>query len=271
MYSAIKTLWLHPTPLRLLTGIAIRKLRLLPYRTRVELFMEQRQHYAYTTLRAAELARQLGIPRISMIEFGVAGGNGLLNLEYHATQVEKITGVAIDIYGFDTGEGLPPPADYRDLPYHWKSGFFRMDKDALLKKLSRAKVIFGDVAQTVPRFVEEYNPAPIGAIFHDLDFYSSTRDALAVLDLDHHYRLPRIFNYFDDVMGDDIALYNSYTGELAAIEEYNNTHAMQKLAQPQYLKKFVNHGWVHQYFVHHDFLHPRYNDFVSVENQQLPL
>jgi hypothetical protein len=270
MFSKLKTLWLHPAPLRLLTGTAVRRLGLLPYQARVEFFMEQRQHYAYATLRAAQLAKKLGINRISVIEFGVAGGNGLLNLEYHAQAVEKMTGVTIDIYGFDTGEGLPQPQDYRDLPYHWKAGFFRMEKDVLLAKLSKAKIIFGDVAHTAKTFTSEHNPAPIGAIFHDLDFYSSTKASFAILDGESQYRLPRIFNYFDDIIGDEIALYNPYTGQLAAIEEYNHAHEKQKFTPPQYLKKYVNLGWIHQYFVYHDFVHPRYNDFISTENQQLP-
>ena len=270
MLSKLKTLWLHPAPIRLLAGMAIKRLGLLPYHTRVELFMEHRQPYAYATLKAAQLAKKLNINRISVIEFGVAGGNGLLNLEYHVREVEKITGVAIDIYGFDTGEGLPKPQDYRDLPYHWKAGFFRMDKEVLLAKLSKARIIFGDVSQTAVNFASEHKPAPIGAIFHDLDFYSSTKAAFAILDSDSQYRLPRIFNYFDDVVGDEIALYNQYTGELAAIEEYNRENEKRKFAQPQYLKKYVNHGWIHQYYVYHDFAHPLYNDFISAENQQLP-
>jgi hypothetical protein len=271
MRSALKTLWMHPTPIRLLAGMAVRRLGLLPYATRVDLFIEHRPAYAYATLQAARLAKKLGIMRISIIEFGVAGGNGLLNLEHHAREVEKVTDVAIDVYGFDTGEGLPAPQDYRDLPYHWKPGFFRMDKAALLARLHKVKVIFGDVAQTVPQFIAENKPAPIGAIFHDLDFYSSTRDSLAIMDVPPEFRLPRISNYFDDVIGDDIAAYNPYTGQLAAIEEYNRAHAMQKFTQPQYLKKYPQHIWTHQYYLYHDFAHPRYNDFISADNQQLAL
>ena len=39
-----------------------------------------RPHYAYCTYHAARLAEILGIERISLIEFGVAGGNGLVEL-----------------------------------------------------------------------------------------------------------------------------------------------------------------------------------------------
>ena len=52
-------------------------------------------------------------------------------------EIEKILGVQIDIYGFDTGQGLSKPVDYRDLPYHWKEGFFPMKKNDLLKKLKK--------------------------------------------------------------------------------------------------------------------------------------
>ena len=34
--------------------------------------------------------------------------------------------------------------------------------------------------------------------------------------------LPRVFCYFDDVLGSEIELYNDYTGERLAINEFNN-------------------------------------------------
>ena len=40
-------------------------------------------------LQAGYLAKALGMPRISAIEFGVAGGNGLMALENAAELVEK--------------------------------------------------------------------------------------------------------------------------------------------------------------------------------------
>ncbi len=38
-------------------------------------------------------------------------------MEYHAEAVKAETGEEIAVYGFDTGKGVPPPQDYRDLPY----------------------------------------------------------------------------------------------------------------------------------------------------------
>ncbi len=116
MQSKLRKLWLHPAPLRYALGQIIYRLKLLPYKERVEWFLEKRPHYAYTLLQAATLAQRLSLPKISAIEFGVAGGKGLLNLEYHATKIEQLTGVEIELYGFDTGAGLPQPKDYRDLP-----------------------------------------------------------------------------------------------------------------------------------------------------------
>lgn len=51
--------------------------------------------------------------KISAIEFGVDGGNGLLAMENIAQEVEKEVPVEFEIYGFDTGSGLPEPIDYR--------------------------------------------------------------------------------------------------------------------------------------------------------------
>jgi hypothetical protein len=82
--------------------------------------------YAYICFNAAKLAKKLGYKKISVIEYGVGEGSGLLSLEKYTEEIEKILGVQIDIYGFDTGQGLPKPVDYRDLPYHWKEGFFSM-------------------------------------------------------------------------------------------------------------------------------------------------
>jgi hypothetical protein len=100
----------------------IRKLRLGSYEHRMRIGAIERPHYGYCVYQAALLAKKMNYQRISVLEFGVAGGQGLLNLEYQARQVEELLSIQIDIYGFDTGEGLPKPSDYRDLPYHWKEG-----------------------------------------------------------------------------------------------------------------------------------------------------
>src|SRR6266542_3277705 len=104
----------QPAPLRIACGLVIEKLRLFSYELRVDFFSERKPAYAYCLLNGARLAKRLGISRVSAIEFGVAGGKGLMSLEYHAVQVEKALGIKVDVYGFDSGEGMPEPVDHRD-------------------------------------------------------------------------------------------------------------------------------------------------------------
>ena len=46
--------------------------------TLIELNLTERPHYLYCIYNAAILAQRLGLGKISIIEFGVAGGNGIL-------------------------------------------------------------------------------------------------------------------------------------------------------------------------------------------------
>jgi len=258
-------------PLRTALGLVIEKLRLFPYEMRVDFFSERKPAYAYCLLNGARLAKRLGISRVSALEFGVAGGKGLMSLEYHAAQVEKALGIKVDVYGFDSGEGMPEPVDHRDLPYHWKDGFFRMDKPKLLSRVSRSKLILGDVRDTVPQFLRDHDLAPLAFVSFDLDFYSSTKIAFQMLDARPEHRLRRIFTYFDDVIGSEVELYNDHTGELLALNEYNREHSEQKISQARYFVRRSPRHWHHQIFIHHDFAHPLYNQFVSEEDQQLPI
>jgi hypothetical protein len=137
-------------------------------------------------------------------------------LENYAEQVEKATGIRCHVVGFDRAEGLPKAVDYRDMPYVWQPGFFRMDVEALRKRLRRAQLILGDVDQTLPKFIAKDMP-PIGFVSFDLDFYSSTMEALQLLEQAPDRLLPRVFCYFDDCIGDDFELHSQFTGELLAI------------------------------------------------------
>ena len=92
-------------------------------RCRFDIF--ERPHYAYGVQQGAYLANRLGLPAISVIEFGVAGGRGLIALEEIARLASQEYGVRVDVYGFDRGVGLPKSSDLRDLPYTWEEGFLR--------------------------------------------------------------------------------------------------------------------------------------------------
>ncbi len=250
----------------------IKKYELGSYQERLKLGAMHRPHYGYCVYHGANLAKKLGYQQISFLEFGVAGGNGLLALEYHAEQVSKLLSIDISIYGFDTGEGLPKPIDYRDLPYHWKESFFKMDVPALKNKLKSSTLVLGNVKETVDNFFNTYNPAPIAGVMIDVDFYSSTVDSLGIFDHEEKYFLPRIFCYFDDTIGSETELYNDYTGMRLALNEFNQNHDTKKFGKPYHLlSRNQIKPWYHQIFIYHDFNHSKYNQFISQENQQLSL
>lgn len=226
--------------------------------------------YAYLVLEAARAAKSLGIKKISIIEFGVAGGNGLIALEKISSQVESQMGISIDIYGFDTGTGLPSISDFRDLPYVWQEGHFPMDVDLLKSRLTKAQLILGNISETIPSFISEYNPAPIAAISFDLDLYTSTRDSFKLLESHEKYFLPRVLCYFDDILGGPLELYNEFTGERLAINEFNLNSSERKICPVTYLEKLnreLNNRNVllHSLYSFHIFSHSMYNKHLSLE------
>ena len=111
--------------------------------------------YIWGVIQGAALAKVLEIPKISVIEFGVAGGAGLLSLEHIAELIEKKIGIDIDVFGFDTGMGLPKPEDYRDQPNMWFEGQLPMKQQVLESKLKKASLFLGAVKDTVPEKTTE--------------------------------------------------------------------------------------------------------------------
>jgi hypothetical protein len=144
-----------------------------------------------------------------------------------------------------------------------------MDQDALRAKLKRSTLILGNVADTIKTFFSAHDPGPIGAISDDLDFYSSTMDGLKLFDVDDKRLLPRVFCYFDDVLGGDVELYGDHTGERLAINEFNASHNDRKISPAYYLQAPGFQGWHFQTWILHNFRHIDYGKFVSEENPQL--
>jgi hypothetical protein len=231
----------------------------------------ERPPYAYGVYFAALQAKKLHVPRISVVEFGVAGGNGLLVLERHAKAVERELGVGIEVYGFDTGAGLPPALDdYRDTPHFFKAGMYRMDWEALKKRLTRAQLVIGNVADTARPFFEKCQPAPIGFVAFDMDLYSSTRDAFQLFGCSDERLMPRVICYFDDLVwdGSDLLFMSPYVGELLAVNEFNEENSDQKIS-PIYAfekQRVFPCPWSSQMFAFHRFHHPLYNVFLRQEN-----
>jgi hypothetical protein len=228
-------------------------------------------YYAYGIYHGCRLAKALGVKAVSAIEFGVAGGNGLLAMESHAQAVEKLTGVKIDVYGFDTGEGMTPPRDYRDMPFRFKQGNYKMNVAKLEKRLVNAKLVLGDVGKTASTFIERYSPAPIAFASFDMDYYSSTMDGFRIFSSNHsdEYFLPRIFMYFDDVVGNTTSLYNDFAGELAAIHDFNAQNEYIKIAENRVFRNYnINFAWYHRSYVMHRFKHMLYSNYISKASEK---
>ena len=230
--------------------------------------------YAYGLLQAATLAERLGLRSIRAFELGVATGNGLLELERLATVIGGPSGVRVDVFGIDTGDGMPAPMDHRDMPYIWQRGVFRMDRVELEARLQHATLVLGDVADTGGELLEI--TSPVGFLAFDLDYYSSTAAAMRVLlDAPPDRYLPRVFCYFDDTVGPHEEYHSRFTGELRAIDEFNRAHQSRKLAQIHGLRYKLlplEAPWVEGMYVLHLFDHPRYGDYVfPVADRQFPL
>jgi hypothetical protein len=215
--------------------------------------------YLWGVLQASYLATQIHVDRISVIEFGVAGGQGLCALEEMSIVLEKEFGIGIDVYGFDTGVGLPEPVDYRDMPQLFSKGDFAMDFEKLKSKLIKAKLILGLVKETITGFIES-KPAHIGFISFDLDFWSSTRDAFMLFEAEQEIFMPRIYCYFDDIMG---ASCSEFTGERLAISEFNASHERRKISPIYGLKYFLPKAkskkmWADMFYLAHILDHKLY-------------
>ena len=227
--------------------------------------VHERPHFAYGVHRAAKQSKALGYPGITVIEFGCAGGNGLIALENIAAEVADALGVKIDIFGFDIGEGLPKPLDYRDLPFVWKSEQFKMDIPALESRLSTANLVIGDVAETVSPFIKRKDILPVGFVSFDLDYYTSTISAFKLFEEVNDNLLPRVYCYFDDTIGPDHELHCEFVGELLAIEEFNLASNVKKIAKIHGLKhkRYIPASWNDAMYVMHAFEHPLYNQYID--------
>ena len=236
---------------------------------RVRCGIFNRPYYAWGVHFAAKQAKQLGIDSISIIEFGVAGGRGLVALEGLAKEIGKYFGVNIAVWGFDTGGGLPNPVDYRDLPHIWEQGDYQMDVSKLKETLTSAKLVIGDVGKTVDPFLASKNLPPIGFISFDLDYYSSTVSALRIFEGGPATRLPRVCCYFDDIMWPEEACHNDYVGEYLAICEFNENHSAQKLCKQNHLGWMMPYkdAWQEQIYFLNDFSHPLYTQKLQPPQQ----
>ena len=225
-------------------------------RLKIKYDLVPRESYAYGILAAADLAKSHSIHKISIIEFGVASGNGLLNMCYIADKVTKLTGVEFEIFGFDTGEGMPAPLDYRDHPEKYFTGDYPpINQVKLLKSLpENAKLILGDISNSMQE-IEKQITHPIAFVSVDVDYYYSTVDCLKIFEKNKNLYLPYVFTYFDDIYNID---HNDYCGELLAINEFNMRNNLRKISKATLLNQtriFRRSPWTHQIYLTHIFDH----------------
>lgn len=223
------------------------------YRAKVEWDLIVRQQYAFPILFAADAARASGLSRITIVEFGVATGAGLLNMCSIAERTKAATGVEFRVVGFDTGKGMPPATDYRDLPEIYQAGDFPMDAEKLRRSLPPfAELVIGDLKETVGAYLERLTEdAPIGFVAVDVDYYSSTKSALRLLTGAPELYLPIVPVYLDD-----IASYacSDWTGEMLAVNEFNDEQAIRRIAPFTLLRSrriFKNTQWIDRMFACH--------------------
>lgn len=223
------------------------------YRMKVAFDLVVRQQYAFPILWAADAAKKQGLKRVTLIEFGVANGAGLLNMCRIAERTKKETGIDFRIVGFDTGAGMPAAVDYRDLPDVFQQGDFPMDVERLRKSLPEfAELIIGDVRDTIPQFLQSVSAdAPVGFVAVDVDYYSSAKETLNVLKGRPNQYLPVVPVYLDDIALDSC---NPWTGELLAVHEFNDENKKRKIAPFTVLRSnriFKNTQWIDRMFAAH--------------------
>lgn len=228
------------------------------FRNKVNHDLIIRQQYAFPILHAADKAREAGLKKLTLVEFGVANGAGLLNMCRIAVSVTRETGIAFEIFGFDTGHGMPPAIDYRDHPEMFQQNDFPMDAERLRAALPPfAHLVLGSVGETVPAFLPTLRAdAPLAFVSMDLDYYSSTKQALEIFKGKPEGYMPAVLLYLDDTV---IETANPWCGELLAVNEFNTENGLRKVALFPMLRTrrlFKNPRWIDQIYLVHVLDHP---------------
>lgn len=179
-----------------------------------------RPHYYLGVRRALDLAQKVDLKRFSILEFGVAEGNGILYLQNLCRALRPTfakAGREVRIFGFDTFTGLPDVESTRDGLGFWKAGDFPGDLDDLTKRIDGDFVglVPGLFNESIPRVRSELAEFPPLFIIVDCDLYSSTVSIFdGLLDL----LPPASYWYFDDT---SLFFFSERVGERLAIREFN--------------------------------------------------
>lgn len=213
--------------------------------------------YAVAIWRAAEIASATGFSEISVLEFGVANGEGLRACALLAQETGAIFNIKIHVFGFDGCAGLPESRGYKDCPQCWDPGMFRMRHEEPEAGFYGATLLPGDFEDSIPAFIQAQRP-PVGAIMLDVDFYSSAIVALGIFNHPPCRFLPIVSLY-----ADDIGASLEFQGETLAIKEFNQKSALRKISpELESFGEFNFHGRRYGFSKLkscHMFDHPLYN------------
>ena len=232
------------------------------YKMRIACDLVVRQQYAFSLLKTAELAMAQGLKSVTVIEFGVAAGAGLVNICEISRKITQLTGIDFEIFGFDSGKGMPPPRDHRDHPEIFSEGSYPLiDRSALMRALpDNAKLILGDIQETLPPFIDGLSASsPVGFAVIDVDYYWSAKECLKVFLGGADNYLPWTLVYLDDI-GFESA--NPSAGELLAVREFNEENEMRQIHLFEGLRHkrlFKHTSWFDQVYLLHVLDHGRRN------------
>ena len=229
--------------------------------------------YAVGLQTACKYAGLAGKPGFTAIEFGVAGGNGLVELSSYAARLSLSTGLKIDVVGFDAGSGLPMSSDRRDAPWLWNPGDFPSDVDRLRRMLpSETELVVGRIQDTLPQWLNEKLKSPIGFVSVDVDLYSGTAaicEAMASADVNS--LLPFVSFYLDDALR---FLTPRNTGELAAVSEFNDRYSDRQFDRDDWIaegRPFAERLWLKRMYSLCCFDHPAMRGYKKREVSRLDL
>ena len=218
-----------------------------------------RPEYGFGIKHAFEIASEEGVKKILLIEFGCAAGQGLYTMLDIANKLSKKYQIEFEIVGFDTGEGMPLPIDFRDHPEMYRLGDFpkeNLNYDNLPEKIT---INIGKIKNTLEQFINSklLEDHKISFVAIDVDYYSSTVDCLEIFSSDKEKYTSKVVVHFDDIK--DIA-HNDYCGEKLAINEFNCKDLPRKLCKMNNLKTqryFKNSPYLELMYYCHVFDHER--------------
>jgi hypothetical protein len=229
--------------------------------------------YAVGLQTACKYAGSFGQKGFTAIEFGVAGGNGLVELSKYAARLTQRTGLRIKVVGFDAGSGLPTGSDRRDAPWLWNQGDFPSNVDQLRSLLPHeTELVVGRIEETLPRWFEEGLELPIGFASVDVDLYSGTAAICeAIGSVDASCLLPFVSFYFDDALR---YLTPRCAGELAAVSEFNAAHPDRQFDRDDWVaeeRPFGDRLWLKRMYSLGCFDHPAMQGHRNRETARLDL